>query len=135
MALERKIYFLNAPAFGRFPEFRFGTPVPAAVHGNLRTIDHFFLLNFWYLPASACRRLSAIFPKKANPAADRQGAKTKISGNLKKARGRPYFCIFDEQKKEMHIFMTVPVCPLVFSVDLVFNQSAVKPAGLDRFFP
>jgi hypothetical protein len=24
---------------------------------------------------------------------------------------------------------------LVFSVKLVFNQSAVKPAGLDRFFP
>jgi hypothetical protein len=25
--------------------------------------------------------------------------------------------------------------PLVFSVNLVFDQPAVKPAGLDRFFP
>ena len=25
--------------------------------------------------------------------------------------------------------------PLVFSVHLVFNQPAVKPPGLDRFFP
>ena len=25
--------------------------------------------------------------------------------------------------------------PSLFSVNLVFNQSAVKPAGLDRFFP
>jgi hypothetical protein len=46
VALERKIHFLNAPSFGRFSEFRLGTPVPAAVHGNLRTIDHFFLLHF-----------------------------------------------------------------------------------------
>jgi hypothetical protein len=91
VALERKIHFLNAPSFGRFSEFRLGPPVPAAVHGNLRTIDHFFLLNFWFLPASACRRLSAISPKKAHPAADWQGAKNKISGNLKKARGRIFF--------------------------------------------
>jgi hypothetical protein len=101
VALERKIYFLNAPTLGRFSEFRLGTPVPAAVHGNLRTIDHFFLLNFWFLPASACRRLSGIFPKKAPPP-DRQGAKTKISGNLKKARGRSYFLHFDEQKKNAY---------------------------------
>jgi hypothetical protein len=50
VALERKIHFLDAPSLGRFSKFRLGTPVPAAVHGNLSTIDHFFLLNFWFLP-------------------------------------------------------------------------------------
>jgi hypothetical protein len=24
-----------------------------------------------------------------------------------------FLCIFDEQKKEMHIFMSVPICPLI----------------------
>jgi hypothetical protein len=67
VALERKIHFLNAPTLGRFSEFRLGTPVPAAVHGNLRTIYHLFLLNFWFLPASACRRLSVISPNPDKP--------------------------------------------------------------------
>jgi hypothetical protein len=31
----------------------------------------------------------------AHPAADRQGAKDKVSGNLKKARGRIFLIIFD----------------------------------------
>jgi hypothetical protein len=69
--------------------------VPAAVHGYLRTIDHFFSpVLLFLLQASACRRLFVISPKKAHPAADRQGAKDIISGNLKKARGRVFFYHF-----------------------------------------
>jgi len=67
-------------------------------NGNLRTVDHFFLLNFWILPAPACRRLSVISPKKAHPAADRQGAKNKISGNLKRQGGGNFFIILFDRK-------------------------------------
>jgi hypothetical protein len=50
VALERKINFLDAPSFGCFSKLRLGTTVPAAVHGYLRTIDHFLLLNILFLP-------------------------------------------------------------------------------------
>jgi hypothetical protein len=65
--------------------------VPAGVHGDLRTIYHFFLLNFWFCPASVCRELIVISPKKIHPAADRQGAKGKVSKILEKARGDYFF--------------------------------------------
>jgi hypothetical protein len=131
VTLERKIHFLNAPSLGRFSEFRLGTPVPSAVHGNLRTIDHFFLLNVWFLPASACRRISVNFPYKAHPAADWQGATDKISGNLKKARGRLLFYHFMYRRPSLNIVTVYKGNPCRTSIHFSF----APPFSMDLGVP
>ena len=51
-------------------------------------------------------------------------------------------CVFDHIFLDSLFFLDIlnffkgrGQTPLVFSVNLVFDQPAVKPAGLDRFFP